>query len=575
MTRDRRPTDYDDATIEQLVRDVAGEWTMPPVRLDAPSWRARVRSSRGRRLSSAGGWFGRLGQAASAAVALTVVAALVAVILTRPSTDSGKPPASPGTGPSPTAGGRATALPKIWITGEEPDPTIVVVRTERGDFARVDLSTGLINGPLTGKGWSSALRVGSGGAMVCLCVEESGSISGQPTDDIVTFERYDPRGKLTSSLPVERFSGEPDPRDEGVFVAEHPAHVLTEITYSADGRYAFVGWSERAHPVWHSGIVVVDMDSGAIVSRLALPDATDGEGDTRRVVGAPKIAGSIGGGALLIARGWYQWAPAASQNPAFTSENEIYRSSFADGAFGDPRLVPTGSDCGSVVNRAGALPDGGFWLVCSNGGLTVVRRLGADNALLGDVHVAGGEGIETDPTAVSADGKTLFVWDPSAAALTRVDLATAHKTTGNAIAAANSGPLAALGDWLAPSAAAKSWLRGALVISPDGTRIYAIGVRGSLDEPSMGGSTGIFAFDGTTLEPVGSWPPTADFVSVAVSADGRFVYAAGLPSVDATGESKLDQQASITVFDTTDGSVRLIAGKLGGDALTFISPTLD
>jgi len=71
MTRDPRFPGYDDATIEQLVRDVAGEWNMPPVRLDAPGWRERVRSSRTRRLAAAGGWFGRIGQAATAAIALT------------------------------------------------------------------------------------------------------------------------------------------------------------------------------------------------------------------------------------------------------------------------------------------------------------------------------------------------------------------------------------------------------------------------------------------------------------------------------------------------------------------------
>src|SRR5207249_2469745 len=182
MTHGPRSAAFDDATIEQLVRDVAGEWTMPPVRLDAPSWRDRVRSSRARRLTAAGGWFGRLGQAATAAVALTVVAALVAVIVTHPSSVPGKSP-GPSTGPRPSAsaGSLATPLPKILVTGDEPSPSIVIVRNERGDFDRVDLATGSINGPLTGGGSSSDLRVGTGGAMVCLCVAESGSIGGQPT----------------------------------------------------------------------------------------------------------------------------------------------------------------------------------------------------------------------------------------------------------------------------------------------------------------------------------------------------------------------------------------------------------
>jgi hypothetical protein len=204
----------------------------------------------------------------------------------------------------------------------------------------------------------------------------------------------------------------------------------------------------------------------------------------------------------------------------------------------------------------------------------VIRRLGPDNSLLGDVRIPGSSGIDTDPTAVSADGSTLYVWDPSTEVLTRVDLASGDKTSGKGIAAADPGPLAALGTWLAPVAAAKSWLHGALVVSPDGSRVYAIGIKEGASERDMAGSTGVFVFDAATLEPTTIWQPTADYVSIAVSADGKLVFAAGLPGVDAAGRNKITQQASITIFDAGDGSVRLIAGQLGGDALTFLSARL-
>ena len=578
MTRDPHADAYDDAAIEQLVHDVAGSWTMPPVRLDAPTWRDRVRSPGARRLAGAGGWLGRFGQAATAAVALTVVGALIAVVLTRPQAEPGKSPQpSTSTTPRPSAAAEATPLPKILVTGDEPSPSVVIVRTERGDYARVDLATGSIDGPLTGKSSYSELRLQAGGSMVCLCVSESGSIGGMPTDNAVTLDRYDARGKLTSSSPIESFSGEPDPRDEGVLIQEQPAHVLTKIGYSADGRYGFVGWSVRAHPVWHSGIVVVDMRDGSIVSRLALPDATDGQGDSRRVVNAPGVVGSISSSSVVIARSWYEWTPAASLEPGYTFENDAFTAKLGDGTFSDLAPVPLASDCGATVNRAGALPDGGFWLACTQGGaeLTVVRRLAADGSLLGDVRVNGGAGIDADPTALSADGSTLYVWDPSGATLTSVDLAKGTKTSGKGTAAVEQGPLSALGHWLAPTAAAKSFLRGALVVSPDGSRIYAIGVKEGASSHEMAGSTGVFVFDGATLEPAGVWQPTADFVSLAVSADGHFVYAAGLPGMDAAGQRQLAQQASITVFDTSDGSIRLIAGRLGGDMLSFISADLD
>lgn len=55
---------------------------------------------------------------------------------------------------------------------------------------------------------------------------------------------------------------------------------------------------------------------------------------------------------------------------------------------------------------------------------------------------------------------------------------------------------------------------------------------------------------------------------VVVSPDGARVYALG---VDAAGQAA-DQPASVAVFATQDGSVRLLAGQLGGSTLSFISP---
>jgi hypothetical protein len=53
------------------------------------------------------------------------------------------------------------------------------------------------------------------------------------------------------------------------------------------------------------------------------------------------------------------------------------------------------------------------------------------------------------------------------------------------------------------------------------------------------------------------------------------VYAAGLPGLDAGGTPRAGQQASITVHSADDGSIRLIAGQLGLELITFVAPTLD
>ena len=127
-----------------------------------------------------------------------------------------------------------------------------------------------------------------------------------------------------------------------------------------------------------------------------------------------------------------------------------------------------------------------------------------------------------------------------------------------------------VGRWLAPPAAAKVLVRPALLASPDGTRIYALGID-SVGALGSGGSRGIFAFDAATLAPLGHWAPTADLESIAISPDGRFIYAAAPSGLDATG-ALAQYASSITVYDTADGSVRLLAGDLGGDTLFFPGP---
>ncbi|MEO8272596.1 MAG: hypothetical protein ABI620_00850 [Chloroflexota bacterium] len=575
-------TDLDDDAIAKLVRDTAAGWVMPATRLDAPSWRERIRGPRARGITAIGGWFDRVGQAATAAIALTVVGALVAVVITRPV----QPGSGPGASASDTSGGTAlpsarvepTGLPRLIVEGGVPDPSKLFVQTERGDFERVDLEMGAIGPALTGGGHGSVLRVLPDGSVACLCLTESVWVGESPTVATVALARFAPGGAPTFTTPIDLFTGEPDPRDVNTFVPERPPHVLTALSFSADGRYGFVGWSLRAYPAWKNGIIVVDATDGTVADRLSLPDGATGDGDSRRVLDAPRVVGLTPGG-ILLARTWFAWTPVTSSNASYTFDNDLFAASFADGRLSAPAVVPAVAGCGETVLSAGSIAGGGSWVACSSGGSssTVVRRLGIDGSHLGDTRVAGQSGIDGDMTTISPDGAHLFAWNPVSATLTRVDLATGEMAVGQGanITAAERGPLSALGDWLAPAAAAKTFLRSGIVISPDGSRIYAIGVRSVSSGPEPGGSTGVFVFDATTLASIAIFSPTADFASLAVSRSGRYVYATGLPGVDAAGVSNRNFSASITVFDVNDGSVRLIAGLLGGDALSFASPTLD
>ncbi len=156
---------------------------------------------------------------------------------------------------------------------------------------------------------------------------------------------------------------------------------------------------------------------------------------------------------------------------------------------------------------------------------------------------------------------------PAAVTQARATPATSNATPGDVLASLGR----RVGRWIAPSAFAKVNLEPGIVASADGTRIYALGIGG----PDGGaGSTGVFAFDARTLDVLGTWAPLGDLGSLAVSVDGRFVYAAAQGGVSSNGQPTPGMGASITVYDTADGSVRLVAGKLGTGDLWLTEPIL-
>ena len=108
-----------------------------------------------------------------------------------------------------------------------------------------------------------------------------------------------------------------------------------------------------------------------------------------------------------------------------------------------------------------------------------------------------------------------------------------------------------------------------MVESPDGTRLYALGLLPS--DGRQGRSTGIWVFDTRTLNWLDHWTPRALLTSLAVSADGAFVYAAGAPGADADGDVR-PWPASITVYDAMSGEVQVLYGSVSADSwITFPS----
>src|SRR5439155_8302916 len=129
---------------------------------------------------------------------------------------------------------------------------------------------------------------------------------------------------------------------------QQPQHVSAYTTFSADGRFAYVGWSARAHPVWTSGIVVVRLDDGAVVERLDLPTKPDGSGDSRTYVDAPRVVGQAGD-RVVIDRGGYSWSPVNSMNPTMNIASDVYTATLSYGSLGAPVELQQGTGCGEDV----------------------------------------------------------------------------------------------------------------------------------------------------------------------------------------------------------------------------------
>lgn len=575
MTRNPHPpvaTSLDDESIGLLVRQVAAGWTMPPVRLDAPSWRDRVRGRRARLIDAARLGLGRAGRATTAAVALTVVAAVVAVIITRP-------PQQPAGSPNPTGaatGGPTqpapTPLPKLVLEGELPSPSSILVANEAGDISLVDLGSGTIGGSIARTQWPSVTNVTAAGVVVCMCITTSEPIDGAPTRFDVRLKTFTRAATSIRDVPVEALVGKPDPRGP----ATSAEHVATSVSFSPHDRLAFVGWSTQDASVWHSGVIIVDIGAGSVTGRLTLPDMTTGAGDARRMVAAPQVLGMAGDDGLFLARSWAEWGSANTETEPTRVGDDAYTASIADGAGSDVAPLPDAANCGPSFVRAGARPGGGFWVTClSLGGSLTLRRVAADGTSLGSESMARTGFVDGDTTAVSADGGTFFGWDPGSSTLTKVDLSTGDRANQRFVAAAASlDPMTAIGGWLAPVADAKTILRGAILLSPDGSLVYLLATQPVRDERFPTGSAGILVVDAASLQVVDRWPPTADLTSMALSSDGSLLYAAGLPGVDASGAQMRGQGASVTVYETATGSTRLVAGQLGDSMLSFPGPVV-
>ena len=575
---DRTPTPgraFDDEQLGKLVRSVTDDWRMPPQRLDQPTWRDRTRDRTARRRT----WLVRLAGPAAAALVATVVLAVTAVWLNAPRGDQGAIGQSPSASPEPTAssGPTSTPLPKLAQNGALPSVTQVMVRAE-GRYRLADLATGTLGDDTLGSySGPVALVPRDGGGWLCLCGKWTGfSAAGGTSGMTLTLVPVGADGSVGDRIEARTVEGTADPNQRADLQF---SLVDASVGVAPDGTTAFFTWVARnGSDGWRSGIDVIDVASGTVASSKALSIETAAGSHAGPVThSAPTVKVAPTGDEILLTGFWFVEDP---NNPNPESGIDRWIAPLAAQSIGDVTQVDAAAavDCGEF--DSGLIDAASYYLVCAGqSGELTVRRIELDGSETGRTTIPRTDGEFSGGGLVARSGDGLYIWDPVRAVMSRVDLTDGALTMSQTAALSGGGPLDALGtigrrlgDWLAPSALAKLLLEPGLVVSPDGTRIYAIGVASS--DPEGRGSTGVYAYDAASLDQVAHWQPTADFTSIAVSADGRFVYAAAQGGVDAAGVASRNG-ASVTVFDANDGSVRLIAGELGSSDLWFANSTLE
>jgi hypothetical protein len=543
-------TPVDDATLAGLVRDVADTWTLPPQRLDLPTWRDRVR--RGNRAGDGGfrpRWNGRLRGVAAVAIVATVSLSLALATLAQrgdQATVASSPSASTSSSPVVPSGSAvpaASPMPKLIRSGELPTPSRLMVRTGQG-WQIADLATGELGPVLIQAGLGPrAVLARPGGGWVCVCGDGQNVIR-------LSLQTIDANGVLGEAKPLRDVVGTMDPTEPD---AMQPARAGVDARLSPDGRFGLVGWVQREGAAgWRIGADMIDLDSLATIASTDLlldePVVVDGQPRSRF---APSVRLSSAGDRLLLASQWFVGNPDSTLQH---SGADHWLARF------DGRSIDALADAGDANNDGcfetdAGLIDGGtpsdgaaYYSTCwSQLGPLRVNRIAADGRLVSATDFPGSLAGVDRANRASPSGDVLYSWNPFESVLSRLDLRTGELTVGQPQRPNPSGLTSGRGDLIA--------------VSADGTRVYALGI-GSAGSGGAAESAGVYAFDAATLAPLGHWAAQADLTSIAVGEDGRFVYAAADGGPSATGDPGPEFGASITAYDTSDGSVAILAGRL-------------
>jgi hypothetical protein len=464
-------------------------------------------------------------------------------------------PTRPPPPPSPSA------LPALRVFGEPIQERLLV---DAAGLRLLDLGTGTLGPVLADTRWPSQLiRTASG--FICVCVTTASLADGEMVS--LRAQVLDRSGRADRPKMIGSFRGYDDP---ALKPDEQGNSIAIGGAVSDDESTLFLGLAQRNRDSWRRSVLVVDLRTGAVgqrveLDRLLLPKGEASSDPTFAF--SPEIVLSPSGRRAVVS---------AEGSGAYGTQGvKRWRVSIAGTRL--ESLSPLRGGSGTLpasCSIGGYIDEETYYSLCGWGGDLRLIRARLDGSVLKEQSI---EGMETPggfvAQVVDMSTKRLYLWNTSSRAVARLDLARGaldrlvtlpEGKTGSRRVDLLGTLVARLSNWVAPAAMAKMLIEPALALSPDGTRLYALGMSIPESDPGRGRSTGVYVVDTESLSLLDRWAPTTDLMSLAVSPDGRYVYAAGMAGVDSSGQ-ETSWPASLTAYDRETGVVRLIAGDLGTD----------
>ena len=429
----------------------------------------------------------------------------------------------------------------------------------------LDMATGSLTMPSTPM-YDSMLPIGDD-QLVCACVVGApvGSDPAIPAPTI-RFGRFDLTGRPLVQRDVLSFDGV-------VSVLNQSDGFNAVAALSEDRRSLFVLTVARVPPVWSVNLDVIDVETGMLVSGRTLgrfpvdlgepastPTSTpnpDGPPADGAYAWATYVAAAPDGQTVMASVQASEW-----RNGTTTNRNREWMIPIRDRRPGPPTRLQGDA----VLNPDNWCIDSPWFVdpslaaqVCvTNGNESgpfrfYIRRVSVAGTSPGDLPINGIQSTEGYlSTVVERDARVVIAWDPISHTIARgaIDGAEVTVSTVPTDLRPAAGPSVGRQRVVAMPA---------LALSPDGARAYAIG------SGSGNISTGIWVFDTTSLALIDHWQPRAVLNSIAISADGRFIYATGAPLFDVDGNENSLWPASVTVYDASSGKEQRLYGAVVTD----------